>query len=100
MRGAPAAISRRGLLRGGSVPRHEPVRIAAGCLAARGVLCRSCGDACPEGAIAFPPVLGQVARPMVDAGRCTACGDCVEACPVAALALAPTAAAAGHADAG
>jgi ferredoxin-type protein NapF len=64
--------------------------MATSCLALHGVLCRSCGDACPEAAIAFPPALGRVARPVVDAAGCTGCGDCVAACPVAALALAPT----------
>jgi formate hydrogenlyase subunit 6/NADH:ubiquinone oxidoreductase subunit I len=37
----------------------------------------------------FPPTLGRVAAPAIDAARCTACGDCVGACPVAALAPQP-----------
>ena len=39
------------------------------CFAARGVVCQSCGDACPEGAIRFRPRLGGPALPTLDAGR-------------------------------
>ena len=61
--------------------------IADGCLARREVVCQSCRDACPEGAIVFTPLLGQVARPRLDSTACTACGMCVSACPVSAISL-------------
>jgi len=61
--------------------------IGDACLARRGVVCQSCGDACAEGAIRFRPALGRVPILVFDADRCTGCGDCVEVCPVAAIAL-------------
>jgi ferredoxin-type protein NapF len=81
--------SRRGLLFGRSpAPTPAPVAvIGEACLARRGVVCRSCGDACPERAIRFPPLLGHVALPVVVADACTGCGDCVAVCPVAAVTL-------------
>lgn len=56
------------------------------CLAARGVLCQSCRDACPHAALAFPP-LSAVARPRIDPARCNGCGACVRACPAAAIGM-------------
>jgi ferredoxin-type protein NapF len=85
VRGAAPRLSRRGLFRG--APGVARPWVGADCLAAGGVMCRSCGDVCPEGAITFPPLLGRVAQPLLDAGRCTSCGECVVACPVGALAM-------------
>ena len=47
------------------------VAIGEACIAARGVVCRSCGDACPEEAIDFRPRLGAPALPSLAASRCT-----------------------------
>jgi ferredoxin-type protein NapF len=86
--GAAAALSRRALL-GGRLADVPPLAVGDGCLTRRAILCRTCGDACPEGAIRFRPAIGRVAIPELDAARCTACGDCVGACPVGALTLDP-----------
>lgn len=64
--------------------------IGASCLAASSVECRVCGEACPAGAIRFRPQLGGVARPQLDAARCTGCGACVAPCPTRAIAMQAT----------
>lgn len=61
--------------------------IADTCLAARQIECRICGEQCGEGAIRFPPLLGGIARPILDSSRCTGCGACVAPCPVTAIAV-------------
>ena len=61
--------------------------IGADCLAVRGVECRVCGEACPEGAIRFRLQLGGVAQPVLDAGGCTGCGACIGPCPTRAIAM-------------
>jgi len=62
-------------------------RISSGCLAYRGVYCRSCADECPPDAILFHLVVGGVARPGIESERCTGCGDCRASCPVQAIVL-------------
>ena len=57
------------------------------CLPARGVVCRSCGEACAAAAIAFRPAARGVSLPTLNSERCTGCGDCVAICPVGAVAL-------------
>ena len=42
--------------------------------------CKTCLDACPEGALAFAE-----AGNRIDRSRCTGCGLCVDECPAAAL---------------
>ncbi len=61
------------------------VVIGEGCLAARNVECRVCGEACDAGAIRFRPRIGGVALPQVDDAACTGCGACIAPCPVAAV---------------
>jgi ferredoxin-type protein NapF len=56
------------------------------CLGARGIVCRSCGDACPQQAIRFDPRQGALS-PMVDDARCSGCGACVGVCPTAAVTM-------------
>ncbi|HMR33057.1 MAG TPA: 4Fe-4S dicluster domain-containing protein [Geminicoccaceae bacterium] len=92
------AATRRGLLLGRSAapPPAPAATIGDACLAFRGVVCRSCGDVCPERAIRFPPQLRRAATPVLDAAVCTGCGDCLPVCPAAAITLA----AAETADAG
>jgi ferredoxin-type protein NapF len=91
----PPAPTRRALLLGRpAAPAHIAV-IGEACLTRLGVVCQSCGDACPERAIRFRPLLGRVALPEVAADRCTGCGECVAVCPVAAIAV-PPGAEAGH----
>lgn len=59
--------------------------IAASCLAANGVECRVCGEACPTGAIRFRPRLGGVAQPALALESCNGCGACFAPCPVRAI---------------
>jgi ferredoxin-type protein NapF len=68
-------------------PRPWRVRVvlAPGCLAQRGVVCRTCGEFCDEGAIRFRLQVGGCAIPEFDLHRCTGCGACVAPCPVAAI---------------
>ena len=71
----------------GAPPWAMVAAIGTDCLAARGVECRVCGEACPEGAIRFHLQRGGVARPVLDAGRCTGCGACIGPCPTRAIAM-------------
>jgi len=65
------------------------VRIEEACLTARGVVCQSCGDACPEEAIRFQLRLGAPALPVLDAERCSGCGACIGPCPAGAISVSP-----------
>lgn len=65
------------------------IRIEASCLTAGGVVCRTCGDACPEEAIRFQLRLGAPAFPVLDTGRCSGCGACVGQCPTGAISVRP-----------
>jgi len=57
------------------------------CLAANGVVCLSCRDACGATAIRFAATR-TVPVPEILADRCTGCGACVAGCPAAAISLA------------
>ncbi len=57
------------------------VIVGEGCLSARGIICRSCGDVCDEDAIRFRLRLGGVALPELDQELCNACGACISKCP-------------------
>jgi Fe-S-cluster-containing hydrogenase component 2 len=57
------------------------------CLAAQGVVCRSCGEACEAEAIRFAPSPGGISRPFLQNDRCTGCGDCLPICPSSAIRL-------------
>lgn len=60
-------------------------QVADTCLPARGVICASCRDVCPETAIRLP--LGGRGGAVVDTQRCSGCGACVGVCPVQAISL-------------
>ncbi|MGY1458101.1 MULTISPECIES: ferredoxin-type protein NapF [unclassified Luteimonas] len=72
------------------VPWLLRARVGDACLAARGIVCSSCRDACGESAISFPHTRA-VPVPQVDTDRCTGCGACVQGCPTTAISLAPLA---------
>lgn len=73
------------------------VAVIGGCLTQRGVVCRSCGDVCPVGAIRFRPRMGAPALPELSPDACTGCGACLSACPVDAITVAPRLAEPRHA---
>lgn len=62
-------------------------RLDDDCVSARGVTCRSCGDACDTHAIRFLLQVGGRAIPQFDASACTGCGACVSVCPTAAISI-------------
>jgi ferredoxin-type protein NapF len=66
-------------------PWRLRARIADNCLLAGRVLCRTCGDHCVKGAIAFSPADGRL--PEIAAAKCDGCGACVGVCPVGAIFL-------------
>ena len=47
------------------------------------VACGTCGDSCPNDAIAMDDALG---RYTIDAGKCVDCGACAGTCPNEAIA--------------
>ena len=65
---------------------HRAV-VADSCLAAKGVVCRACGDHCETGAIRFRLAPAGRSFALVDAGRCNGCGGCVRVCPAQAIAM-------------
>jgi ferredoxin len=66
-------------------PRAPGITISPACFAARGIVCQSCADHCPEVAIRFRPRLAAAPELLLDSGRCTGCGDCVPICPAGAI---------------
>mgnify|MGYP000853058696 CR=1 FL=1 len=82
--GGEAALTTAGLIRriqpSGSVARYE-TRVGDN---HHHVVCRSCGDACPERAIGFRQRPGAPEYPYVTAA-CNGCGACVSSCPVSAI---------------
>lgn len=65
---------------------HRAAILAEDCLAAAGVHCQSCGDACPEAAIRFRPRIGGPPLPELSVPACTGCGACIATCPAGAVA--------------
>jgi len=72
---------------GDAAPWRLKAVIQPDCLAQAQVVCRTCGERCPVGAIRFPPLLGGVAKPLVDAAKCTGCGECFAPCPSDSIVL-------------
>lgn len=70
-------------------PVSWQVGVGGGCLATRGVMCRSCADECEERAIVFRLVPGGRAEVNVMAQACNGCGACIRLCPVDAIRLKP-----------
>ncbi len=78
---APAALLRQPE----QPPWQQLAQIDGRCLAANGVMCRSCEDSCEPRALRFRPQLGGISQPQIDSASCTGCGGCVAPCPVAAI---------------
>lgn len=66
-------------------PFPHVAQIGEVCFAARGVVCQSCRDACPEMAIGFRPRIGGPALPVLSPERCSGCGACIAICPASAI---------------
>ena len=64
------------------------------CLLSAGIACRTCTDACDEGALRFDLCGGGVGTVVMSPDLCTGCGGCLGVCPVDAISLKPSAAAA------
>jgi ferredoxin-type protein NapF len=75
----------------GSDEAKPPWGIKAGitpeCLSIKGIVCRTCGEACEAEAITFKLKFGGTAKPKIDDGLCTGCGECLHRCPVDAVVL-------------
>ncbi|WP_082519866.1 ferredoxin-type protein NapF [Rhizobium sp. Root1220] len=66
---------------------NHVAEVSGECLAAKGVACQSCGEACPAQAIGFRPRIGGPFLPVIDPTTCTGCGACLQVCPVDAIAV-------------
>jgi ferredoxin-type protein NapF len=78
--------SRRALFRGQFLTKPVAV-IGDECLAEAGIVCRSCGDACPAFAISFRPRIGLPPQAIVNEAACTGCSECIAACPGSTITL-------------
>ena len=65
------------------------VAIGDQCLSRKGVVCRSCGEACESVAIRFRLMTGGRAQPTLDPIRCNGCGTCFAVCPVRCISISP-----------
>lgn len=65
------------------------VTIADNCLSKKGVVCRSCSDACDTAAIRFQLKTGGRSIPHVNTSRCNGCGECFSVCPNKAVSILP-----------
>lgn len=70
-----------------SVPAAPSVMLNDHCLAAMGISCECCRDACDTGALRFVPQRGGAAKPQLNPDLCTRCGECAQLCPELALSV-------------
>ncbi len=68
-----------------AAPWTHKVQVTKKCLNYQGVLCRSCGDRCPQRAIVFRPRTGGKVALEIELESCNGCGACVAPCPVQAI---------------
>lgn len=88
VRACPEPAYDRAAFDDGARPWTLVATIGVSCLARANVVCRTCGDACADRAIRFPPMPGTVPVPHLDAAACTGCGACVGVCPANAITVA------------
>jgi ferredoxin-type protein NapF len=80
-------LVRQGPDGGELAPWQLTVHFGETCLPQQGVVCRTCGERCDAGAIRFPPRLGGVSHPQLDAQSCTGCAACLADCPTSAITI-------------
>ncbi len=68
-----------------SSPWEIRVSLKTKCLAMRGIVCRSCSDACSYSAIVFRHQVGGTAMPQISDDLCNGCGFCYSVCPEQAI---------------
>jgi len=74
----------------GNSPWQLEVSITDACLSLKGIVCRSCGDACETAAIRFHLRTGGRSAPQVIDSLCTGCGECLAVCPSRAISILPS----------
>lgn len=62
-------------------------QISKNCFSERGVICRSCGEACEVGAIRFIPAVGGITHVLLNTELCNGCGECVHICPAQSITM-------------
>ncbi len=73
-----------------NAPWHQAPTINDQCLAQKGVVCRSCEEACEPEAINFlTKHIRGVAAPTINNDLCNGCGACISICPNDALTIQP-----------
>jgi len=68
-------------------PWFIKAEINSKCITYHGTICRTCGEACDDGAIRFKLEPGKVAEPLLSTDKCTGCGFCIAMCPVDAVVI-------------
>lgn len=66
------------------------VSINDSCLSMKGIVCRSCSDACESAAIRFQLKTGGRSIPRVSESRCNGCGECFTVCPSKSITILPS----------
>ncbi|MET0067576.1 MAG: ferredoxin-type protein NapF [Candidatus Thiodiazotropha sp.] len=70
-------------------PWQLEVSITQDCLSTRGIVCRSCADACERAAIRFQLQTRGRSIPHVLDSHCSGCGECFAVCPSQAISILP-----------
>jgi ferredoxin-type protein NapF len=75
------------LSRKSNTPWRLKASIKTQCLSSRGIVCRSCSDACGQRAITFHLQIGGKSLPQLNKELCDGCGFCFSVCPEQAIEL-------------
>jgi ferredoxin-type protein NapF len=82
------AVCIPGALKLGQVAPFDSIAVINNeCFSERGVICRSCGEACEIQAIHFKQVVGGVTHVVMNTDSCNGCGECVSICPANAITI-------------